>query len=100
MCRGAVKEMGIAVRGRSIQYDGRQEPAVVRPLSMGGAAVAEEPLLVGVSVERQVLESADSGARRALRNIGVEAEHRMARLVAWGKVAPRVFACGGEGGDE
>src|SRR5580658_2611293 len=62
--------------GGSIQYDGRDQPAVVRLLAMGSAAVAEEPLLVGVSVERQVLESADSGARRALRDIGVEAEHR------------------------
>src|SRR5271170_3495614 len=100
MCGRAVKETEIGVLGRSIQYDGRHQATIVRLLAMGCAAVAEEPLLVGVSVERQVLESADFSPRRALGDISVEVEHRVARLVAWGKVARRVFACGGEGGDE
>src|SRR5271169_4066403 len=94
MPRRAVKETRLGAPARSIEYDSRHQAAVVRLLAMGCAAIAEEPPLVGVSVERQVLESVDPGARRALGDIGVEVKHRAARVVAWGEVTRGVFARG------
>src|SRR5208337_4962574 len=100
MCGLRVKESGSRVQGRSFQHDRGHQPAVVRVLAMGRAAVAKEPPLVGVGVEAQILEAADPRARRALADKGVEVEHRVARFPAWGEVARRVLARGDESGDE
>src|SRR6185437_4866625 len=84
----------------SIQHNDRHQPAVVRLLSMRGAAIAEESALVAVGVEAEVLELANAGAQGAFGYIGVEVEHRVARSRARSKVASRVAVCGREGGDQ
>src|SRR5271165_4693718 len=95
-----VKESGIRVQERSFQHDRGHEPTVVRLLAMRRAAVAEEPPLVGVGVETEILEAADPRARRALGDKGVEGEHRVASFPAWGEIARRVLARSSESGDE
>src|ERR1700733_10914308 len=87
------------VRG-SIQYDDRDQPAVVRLLSMRRSAIAKEAPLVGVGVEAKILEASDACACGALRNVGVEVEHRVAWPAARGEVARCVVARAFEGGDE
>ncbi len=42
--------------------DRRHEAAVIGLPAMGGAAVRIEPYLVGIGVEREILETADPGA--------------------------------------
>src|SRR5580704_9408057 len=86
--------------GGSIHDDNRQEAAIVRLLAMGGAAIAEEPALVGVGVEAKILEASNPRARSAFGNISVEVEHRMICFVARSEVARRVVARAFEGGDE
>src|SRR5580693_1369683 len=73
--------------GGSIHDDNRQEAAIVRLLAMGGAAIAEEPALVGVGVEAKILEPSNPRARSAFGDISIEVEHRMACPSAWGEAA-------------
>ena len=49
----------------SIHHDDRQEPTIVRLFPVRGAAIAEEPAVVGVGVEAKILEASD--AARAAR---------------------------------
>ena len=88
-----------AVRA-SDQSDRGDEPAVVRLLAVGRAAVAEEPRLVGVGVEAAVLETDDAGARRALADIAVQIEHRARRIDARDEEARRLGIGGRVGLDE
>src|SRR5271157_2605619 len=82
------------------ERDRRDEPAVVGLLAMGRAAVAEEAVLVGVGVESEILEPADARAGGAFGYIGLEIEHRLARLAAGDEKAPRLFVGLGESCDE
>src|SRR6478736_2639083 len=81
----ACQATGTRVRGSS-HDDDRDQPPIVWLLAMRGAAIAEEAALVGVGVEAKILEASDPRARRALGDIGVEVEHRMARSAAGGEV--------------
>src|SRR5476649_1017980 len=84
----------------SDQRDRRHKPSVVGLVSVRGAAIAEKARLVGVSVETEIFEAANSTALRAHANKGVQIEHRTLRIVARSKEPVRIRFGLREGGDK
>src|SRR3954453_24134763 len=58
--------------------DRRDQPAVIRVAAVGGAAVAEEVVLVRVGAEAKIGDFADAGRREPRAYVAGQVEHRTA----------------------
>src|SRR5579863_3385071 len=72
------------------RYGGNQA-AIVWLLAVGRASIAEEPLLVGVSVEAEVLKGANARPPRTFADVALKIEQRMSVARGRHEKSPRAL---------
>src|ERR1700727_1015300 len=100
MTHGGARAKGTKFAIRSsllaLQHDGIDVPAIIRLGAVGGAAVAEKALRVGIGAQAEILDMANAGARETKRDITRQIEQGMA-IAGGGREKPaRGTVLGGE----